>query len=142
MEGVWGTVCDAGFGRRDAIAVCRSIGLDYDSSLVWDPVRRVRSYNWRNGATGPSMPIVMTHPNCEDQEESILDCAFTANTTNCHPRQNVQVTCTPLGKSNQGPPDSFILFNIFYSEFNTHPCALNRANPFALIGLQAPAQLR
>ena len=104
MDGVWGTVCDAGFGADEAQAVCRAIGghtgLDYDGSYHADRPDG-QGWNWRNNATGPTMPIVMSQANCSGggvQAESILDCNFTATPTDCYPHENVQVICTPPGK--------------------------------------------
>ena len=95
MDGVWGTVCGDGFGTPDAVAVCRSIGLDYDGSYH---ARAGHPWNWRTRAAGPAMPIVMTFLGCNGQAGSILDCRYTANPTNCQPNKNVQVICVPPGK--------------------------------------------
>ena len=98
MDGVWGTVCDAGFGADEAQAVCRAINLTYDGSFL-EGRPEGQNLNWRSNATGPTMPSVMSQASCPGGDsppaESILDCDFTANPTDCSPYQDVQVTCNP-----------------------------------------------
>ena len=98
MDGVWGTVCDAGFGADEAQAVCRAINLTYDGSFL-EGRSEGQNWNWRSNATGPTMPSVMSQASCPGGDsppaESILDCDFTANPTDCSPYQDVQVTCNP-----------------------------------------------
>jgi deleted-in-malignant-brain-tumors protein 1 len=84
---VWGSVCDDGFSRVDAIVACRSLGLS--SSPV--------SYRTaRSALRGSSaQPILMDDLACTGSESRLDECSRSSR-HNCVHSEDVELTCGSL----------------------------------------------
>ena len=63
-EGVWGTICDDGWGVKNAHVVCRSLGF---GEATGAPMRA--TYGQGSG------PIWLDNVSCDDDDERVDDCA-------------------------------------------------------------------
>ncbi|XP_072176515.1 scavenger receptor cysteine-rich domain-containing protein DMBT1-like [Diadema setosum] len=79
--GVWGTVCDDGWGYNDALVVCRSLGFDGASEAI----------QMFGGGTGP---IYLDNVACYGNEDSIFDCPHNGiGNHNCGHHEDAGVRC-------------------------------------------------
>lgn len=116
----WGTVCDNGFGREDAMVVCRQLGLSLQGKLqVLGEFLITACYicalllihycNTFTGATGipfamfgqGSGPIVLDNVACNGGEARLIDCGHSGLGVHmCNHNEDVGVRCMtqPVGK--------------------------------------------
>ncbi|XP_064617048.1 deleted in malignant brain tumors 1 protein-like [Liolophura sinensis] len=82
-SGVWGTVCDDGFGVPEASVACRMAGLTGGEILS-------------HRLAGPSIPIWLDDVECTGNETSLVDCVHKPwLTANCDHREDVSIRCEP-----------------------------------------------
>jgi len=84
LGGVWGTVCDNGWGTVDARVVCRQLGYPTLGA-------RAFSYGYFGRGTGP---IVMAYVRCSGRESHLANCSqFISYTRYCSHREDAGVRC-------------------------------------------------
>ena len=65
MNGLWGSVCNSAFRRKDARVVCRMLGFpDVKYALLWPPLPNQRS----------NQPMWIDNLQCTGNESSIFNC--------------------------------------------------------------------
>ncbi|XP_077540698.1 neurotrypsin-like isoform X2 [Haemaphysalis longicornis] len=84
-HGIWGTVCDDGFGLAEARVACAMLGLANASVSVLGP-----------GAYGPGRgPIWLDDVRCLGRERSLDQCRSSAwGHNNCVHKEDVAIACT------------------------------------------------
>ncbi|RDD41199.1 Deleted in malignant brain tumors 1 protein [Trichoplax sp. H2] len=85
-NGMWGSVCDAGFGYMEAMVACRQLG--YNTAV------RVRCCALFGKSTGP---ILLANINCTGTEQSLLQCTYenwTSSMTACTHSKDVGIQCS------------------------------------------------
>ena len=82
-NGIWGTICDDGWGEEEARVVCRELGFfDVATTLA------------RFGNADDSVPIWYDNVRCRGVEEAIEDCAHLGQGAhNCEHFEDVGVVC-------------------------------------------------
>ncbi|CAI9728058.1 deleted in malignant brain tumors 1 protein-like [Octopus vulgaris] len=84
-NGAWGTVCERGWDRRDALVICRMLGY---SDATTKPLGTFKS------GFGS---IWVDEANCSGAEQSIADCTGNIwGTTECNHKQDVGIACSNL----------------------------------------------
>ncbi|XP_052826276.1 deleted in malignant brain tumors 1 protein [Octopus bimaculoides] len=84
-NGAWGTVCERGWDRRDALVICRMLGY---SDATTKPLGTFKS------GFGS---IWVDEANCSGSEQSIADCTGNIwGTTECNHKQDVGIACRNL----------------------------------------------
>ena len=86
-DGVWGTVCDDGWGQDEARAVCRQLGF------------RDAQYHWSNAMFGSGTgPIWMDDTVCQRQSTRLDSCSLSQGwgAHNCGHTEDAGVSCDPL----------------------------------------------
>ncbi|GAB1603362.1 scavenger receptor cysteine-rich type 1 protein M130-like, partial [Argonauta hians] len=84
-NGAWGTVCERGWDRRDALVICRMLGF---SDATTKP-----SGTYKAGFGS----IWVDEANCTGSEQSIADCTGNIwGTTECNHKQDVGIACSNL----------------------------------------------
>ena len=81
-KGVWGTVCDDYWTIQDANVVCRMFGYRY----------AIRATKYASFGRG-SGPIWMDDVDCLGTENSLLDCLFIWNNSDCSHYEDAGVVC-------------------------------------------------
>ena len=93
-KGVWGAVCDDGWGMRESDVVCGQLGLGIGVG-----------YDTQYDLLHPYLPelnILMDDVNCTGMESSLHDCEFIGGSLqNCEVTETVGVRCS--GPELQGP---------------------------------------
>jgi hypothetical protein len=87
MNGIWGTVCDYGWDRNDALVVCNQLGFYTNRKAV------VAVKNARYGEG--SGPVWIGNVRCNGSELRIEDCAFDSHPAgpNCGHNHDAGVEC-------------------------------------------------
>ncbi|XP_055957650.1 von Willebrand factor D and EGF domain-containing protein-like [Patella vulgata] len=89
-NGVWGTVCDNGWGPEEAAAVCRGLGFVPDLATV----RKGAHF----GQGSSSMPVWLDDVDCSGSEDSITDCRIGGfGLSSCSHSNDVSVVCQAIG---------------------------------------------
>ena len=81
VDGLWGTVCDDGFGLEEALVVCRQLGHS-----------GVQEVRWNAYFGEGSDPINMDEVVCRGTEGRLTDCNYDG-TDNCGHHEDVGVEC-------------------------------------------------
>ena len=80
----WGTVCDNRWSLRDAMVICRELGL---GGAVGAP-------KWALFGRGFGLNILLDNVGCTGNEETIFDCRHSGlGIHNCHHFQDAGVRC-------------------------------------------------
>ncbi|KAL8599291.1 hypothetical protein ACOMHN_008006 [Nucella lapillus] len=92
----WGTVCDDGFGTKDAAVVCRMLGLPTANAQV----KQSGIY----GAGSSSQKILLDDLRCTGNETSIFFCLHSGlGSHNCGHSEDVGVFCPPSAGTTRPP---------------------------------------
>ena len=95
--GQWGTICNSGFGEREARVACEQLGyLDYDDGYVWAWYLRPRGQ-----ATDR---VWLSNLYCREDDDELVECGrgMAWGTNSCAHSSDVGVVC-PGERSNQPP---------------------------------------
>eukprot|EP00117_Sycon_ciliatum_P010401 scpid20566/ scgid12315/ Deleted in malignant brain tumors 1 protein; Hensin len=87
INGRWGTVCDDLFDLRDALVVCRQLGLGPPTEIV-----RLLGSSALN-ITQTALPILLDDLKCVGVEDSLLDCEY--GQSNCGHSEDIGIVCSP-----------------------------------------------
>ena len=104
LGGVWGTVCDNGWGTADARVVCRQLGLPtigtftsknfvclHRSHLLNFYFLGARSFSYAFFGRG-SGPIVMSYVGCNGLETHLVNCTY-SRPSYCSHYEDAGVRC-------------------------------------------------
>ena len=84
LDGQWGTICDSGFGIREAEVACRQMGQGYSVNYRPSPYQR----------HGLANSVVHLSLSCEGTESHILNCQqFRVLNTTCSHLQDIEIIC-------------------------------------------------
>ena len=83
--GCWGTVCDEGWDRDDAIIVCRQLGLKTDQAI---PTR-----GGYFGNASSNVPIHLSEAECQRNDTTLVNCTISTALNRCTHSQNAGVFC-------------------------------------------------
>ena len=87
-NGIWGTVCDDGWDKRDADVFCRELGFERAATAA-----HMAAYGKGKGK------IWITDVRCKGDERSLTECVHGKwGENNCDHDEDAGVVCTP-GKS-------------------------------------------
>ena len=98
--GRWGTVCDDGFGEREAAVACSEFG--YSGAARYYPAFFDGFNNGNPGPgyfdPGPAHPILLDDVRCTGSETRLVDCAHrTIGSSNCGRGESV-ISCVRTGR--------------------------------------------
>ena len=85
IDGEWRTVCNQGFGFKEANVICNQLGLN--------GARRVRTGYYGSGSGGI---VALRNRGCDGGETNILDCdlqSISMNNINCSHDYDVGIEC-------------------------------------------------
>ncbi|EDV19642.1 uncharacterized protein TRIADDRAFT_61895 [Trichoplax adhaerens] len=83
-NGLWGTICDDGWGMPDANVICRQLGYPSAVALI-----KAKEFGPGNGT------IWLSNVQCLGNETAIKNCHFSGwNVSNCSHMEDVGVKCT------------------------------------------------
>ncbi len=85
LEGVWGSICHAGWNTNEANVVCKQLGF---SSAGNTPLFAA-FYGQSSG------PIFITNVNCGGTESYLIDCPVGLSLATCTHFQDAAVSCNP-----------------------------------------------
>ncbi|XP_028407122.1 antigen WC1.1-like [Dendronephthya gigantea] len=111
-QGVWGSICDDGWGYQNAVVACRQLLLGPPVQIVY-----LRSYRFVN------MKILLDDVNCKGNEDSLTQCEVPGwDRHNCAHSEDVHIECSPPGLSRcdvECPPAYFV------NGSSCSPCSVN-----------------
>jgi len=89
LSGVWGTICDPRFDRRDANVVCRQLGFSASSDVYT---------NSQFGGASATKPFLLGSVYCSGQEAQLGDCYGASNklvpSSSCtHSTDDIGIRC-------------------------------------------------
>ena len=87
-NGEWGTVCDDGWGRNDALVACRQLGYP-------GRARAIKSAGFGQG----SGPILLDNVQCSGSESTLASCSHlgVGVTRSCSHAEDAGVRCYSPG---------------------------------------------
>ncbi|XP_025101965.1 deleted in malignant brain tumors 1 protein-like isoform X2 [Pomacea canaliculata] len=85
-NGKWSTVCNNGFGDKEARVACRMLGFNSSNARV-DKAGVFRP--WRKGKGR----IAVSQVNCVGTESSVAECDYSSDTSSCFHEDDVRVIC-------------------------------------------------
>ncbi|XP_022291430.2 adhesion G protein-coupled receptor L2-like [Crassostrea virginica] len=93
-SGIWGTVCDDKWTRREAAVVCHMIGAMRENASV-------RAYAEFGNGVGS---IWLDEVSCRGDESSLVNCSHTDwGVNDCTHAEDVGVVCVPKEETTKGP---------------------------------------
>ena len=103
LGGVWGTVCDNGWGTADAYVVCRQLGFptigvftcktfvcNHNLTCLINNLLGARPFSYSFFGRG-SGPIVMSYVGCNGLETHLANCTY--STPSCSHSEDAGVQC-------------------------------------------------
>jgi deleted-in-malignant-brain-tumors protein 1 len=85
LGGQWGTICDDFWGVSEARVVCRQLGYSWRGAVA---------YSFAQFGQG-SGPIALDNLQCSGDEDSLLDCPYDPDTSDCSHFEDAGLMCAP-----------------------------------------------
>jgi len=86
-QGKWGTVCDDGFGQKEADTACRA--------MKYRAARSYKSFSQeKNSFNANSGDIILDDVKCSSTEKSLFDCKSRKwGESNCNHNEDIVLEC-------------------------------------------------